>query len=195
MQANKKDEELSDYAKCTIRHKARSLVGKVGFTNSDIKDIEQEMALDLIQRMPKFDPNKAAHTTISARVIDRKLSKIIRHRTQEMRDFRRETCSLNDLLEDSEGETIERACTIDQDEGDLRTGKRHRAQAEEAQLSIDVSLVLSALPEDLKPIAERLRTETITEVAVSLGIPRATLYGARNRLRRIFENAGLRQYL
>jgi len=195
MSANKKQTELSEYAAETIRHKARQLVGKAGFTWDDIEDIEQEMTTDLLSRLPKFDPDKAAHTTFVARVIERKISKLIRHRKQEMRDYRRESCSLNDLIEDADGDTIERAYTVDQDEADIRTGRRHRTREEEAQLRIDVSLVLSKLPDDLRPVAERLMTETFTEASESLGIPRATLYGARDRLRLIFENAGLRDYL
>ncbi len=151
------------------------------------RDIEQEMALDLIQRLPKFDSNKAAHTTFVARVIDRKISKVIHHRTQEMRDYRCVSCSLNDLIKDPEGETIERACAIDQDKAEFRIGKRHRTREEENQLRIDVSLALSTLPDDLRTIAEHLESETFTEASGSLGIPRTTLYDVRDRLRRIFE--------
>ena len=195
MQVHKKQQGISDYAAQTIRHKARQIVGKAGFRKDDIKDIEQEMTLDLLSRMPKFNPNKAAQNTFVARVIERKISNLIRHRKREMRDFRSESFSLNDRIEDPESETVERACTIGQDEADIRIGRRRRAHEEEAHLRVDVSLVLSGLPSDLRELAELLKTQTITEAAQSLGIPRSTLYGSRDRLRCIFENAGLRGYL
>ena len=37
--------------------------------------------------------------------------------------------------------------------------------------------------------------ETITEAAKSLGMPRSTLYGVIGRLKSVFEDAGLRDYL
>lgn len=195
MHTDEKQNELSDYAKKTIRHKARSLVGRKGFTMDDIDDIEQEMTLDLIERMPKFDPDKAAQSTFIARVIDHKISKILRHRTQEMRDFHRESCSLNDLIEDSDGGVVERIHTLDREGVDLCAGGHSRTCNEDAQLRFDVSLVISGLPKDLKALAEHLMTETFTEASKSLGVPRATLYGARDRLRRIFEDAGLKEYM
>ena len=195
MDANQKWQGLSDYAAETIRHKARRLVGTAGFKKHDIKDIEQELTLDLLARLPKFDPDKATHKTFVARIIERKISTLIRYRTQERRDFRRESFSLNDHIKDPGGEAVERACTIGQDEAEIRIDRRHRSREEDAQLRVDVSLVLSGLPTDLRELAGLLKTQTITEAAQSLGIPRSTLYGSRDRLRRIFENAGLQDYL
>ena len=195
MDASQKRQGLSDSAAKTIRHKARQLVDTAGFKRHDLKDIEQELRLDLLQRLPKFNPNKATHETFVARLIERKISKLIRYRTQEKRDFRRESFSLNDRIDDPESESIERISTVGQDEADIRIGKRRRSREEEAQLRVDVSLVLSGLPNDLRELAELLKTHTITQAAESLGIPRSTLYGARDRLRCIFENAGLKKYL
>lgn len=195
MQANQKQQEISDYAAVLIRCKARQLVGKAGLTWDDVEDLEQEMRLDLLERLPKFDPDKAAHTTFVARVIERKISKLFRDRRPEKRDYRRESGSLNDPIADNEGETTERAYTIGQDEVDIRGGRRNRTREEEAQLRFDVSLVLSRLPEDLRAVAEQLMAETIAEAAKSLGMPRSTLYGAIGRLKPLFEDAGLRDYL
>lgn len=195
MQANRKQQEISDYAAVLIRCKARQLVGKAGFTWDDVEDLEQEMRLDLLERLPKFDPDKASRTTFVARVIEHKISKLCRHRKQQRRDYRRESGSLNDPIADGEGKTIEHAYTIGQDEVDIRMGHRRRSLEEEAHLRLDVSLVMSGLPESLREIAERLKTETITEAAKSLGIPRSTLYRSIGRLKVIFEDAGLRDYL
>ena len=196
MDANKKQKGLSDYAAETIRHKARQLIGKVGFTKDDINDLMQEMMLDLLERLPKFDPNKAAHSTFIARVIERKISKLIRHRMQEKRDYRREACSVNETIEDGNGGTVERAQTMSQDEHDLRTGKHSRPEEARIDMRLDVSFVISKLPADLKPLAERLMTHSITEVAREIGMPRSTFYETGiARLREIFEDKGLREYL
>jgi RNA polymerase sigma-70 factor (ECF subfamily) len=195
LDANRRPQGISDYAAELIRCKARQLLGKAGFTWSDVEDLEQEMILELIQRFPKFDPAKAAHSTFAARIVEHKISKLFRHRRREMRDYRRESCSLDDTIEDAEGETIWRACTINQDEAAIRLGRRTRTREEETQLRIDISLVLAKLPDDLREIAGQLLTKSVAEVARDLGIPRTTLYESVKRLRPFFEDTALRNYL
>ncbi|NQT19507.1 MAG: RNA polymerase subunit sigma-24 [Planctomycetes bacterium] len=186
---------ISDYAARLIRHKARQLAGKAGFTRSDTEDIEQELAVDLLERLPKFDSAKATKNTFSACVIERKISNLIRHRTQQMRDRRRESFSLNDLIKDDNGAAVERGLTIDHEDAGFRRGTRRRTREEEEHLRLDVSLVISALPSDLGKLAELLKTHTITQAAEKLGVPRTTLYGAVERLRLLFEQACLGDYL
>lgn len=195
METNHKQNGIDEYAARLIRHKAYQLIGTAGFTESDREDLEQEMALDLIMRLPKFDPNKAAHTTFVARVIERKISKLIRHRKQEKRDYRRETNSLSESVETEFG-SVERAQTISQDEYDRRIGRHGRPEAERLDMHLDVSLAISQLPPDLKPMAERLLTHSITEVASEFGISRGHFYEvAVARLRAIFQDKGLGEYL
>jgi len=195
MDANHNPKELTDYAKETILHKARQLIGKAGFTQHDLDDLMQELTLDLLERLPKFDPNKAAHTTFVARVIERKISKLIRHRKQWKRDYRRETNSLSESVETEFG-SVERAQTISQDEYDRNIGRHGRTEADRLDMRLDVSLAISQLPPDLKPMAERLLTHSITEVAREFGISRGHFYEvAVARLRAIFEDKGLGDYL
>jgi len=54
------DERLEDYAVQLIRHKAWQLVGRAGFTKDDREDIEQDLKLDLLRRLSKFNEIAAA---------------------------------------------------------------------------------------------------------------------------------------
>lgn len=191
-----KRSHLDSYARNLIRIKARQLVGKAGFTADSIEDLEQEMTLDLLQRLPRFDSNKAAHTTFVARVIDRKISNLIRHRTAELRDFRRESGSLNDEVRNGSGETDERAQTLSRTDNHRDPGRHHRPQNEDAGLRLDFSVVLDRLPPDLRQLAELLTTCSISEAARKLGVPRSTLRDNDiARLRELFESEDLRGYL
>ena len=189
---------INDYAEALIHHKARQLVGNAGYTADDVEELEQEMRLDLLQRLPKFDPGKGAYNTFVARLVERKICNLIRHRTQEIRDYRCEECSLNDIVEagDSANKKVERIETITQDEHDLRSGKYRRPAAERLDLRLDISLVLSKLPPELQKLAELLKTMSITQAARKLGIPRSTLYGSwLARLRQAFESMDPRHNL
>ena len=71
-------EGIDEYAVQLIRYKARQLVGRVGFTESDRDDLEQELMLDLLRRLPKYNPDRAQRNTFIARVVEHKIATIIR---------------------------------------------------------------------------------------------------------------------
>lgn len=186
---------IDDYALQLIKYKARQLVGRVGFTESDREDLEQEMILDLLRRLPKFDPKRAGRNTFIARIVEHKVATIIEAQKAGMRDYRLCSCSLNDRLEDEEGRSIERMETIDQEDYLRRTGKLSRPMSELRNLSIDLRSAVQTLPPELRELCKRLQTESVTEISRDTGIPRGTIYESIKKLRAIFEDAGLKDYL
>jgi RNA polymerase sigma-70 factor (ECF subfamily) len=197
LDTNRKHEELTEYALEVVHHKARQLVGKAGYTNDDVADIEQDLITDLLERLPKFDPSKATHNTFVARLVERKISNLLRDRLAAMRDCRREDCSLNDEIDTGDEEPpTQRVATISQDEHDLRTGKYARPAEERADLRCDIEAVLAVLPPELREDADMLAVMPITEVARTLGVPRATFYdNYLAKIRAVFEDKGLNGYL
>jgi len=191
-----KQHDLDEYAKSVIRHKARQLIGKYGFTHDDYEDLRQDMVLDLLRRLPQFDPGRACQNTFISRVVDRKVATIIRHRRQEKRDYRREAGSLDEPIEADDGGTVERGQAISQDDNDLNSGKQNRIEFERIDMRLDISIAIADLPPDLRALAERLKADTIAQIARDLGVPRSTLYETGiTRLRKAFEDKGLREYL
>lgn len=186
---------IDDYAVQLIKYKARQLVGRVGFTESDREDLEQEMVLDLLRRLPKFDPKRAGRNTFIARIVEHKVATIIEAQKAGMRDYRLCSCSLNDRLEDEEGRSIERMETIDQEDYLRRTGKLSRPMSELRNLSIDLRSAVQTLPPELRELCKRLQTESVTEISRDTGILRGTIYESIKKLRAIFEDAGLKDYL
>ena len=121
MGRNKYD-DIDPYAVEIIRLKARQLVGQAGFTASDRDDLEQELILDLLRRLPKYDPSRAKRNTFIARVVEHKIANLIEAQTAHKRDYRRCPCSLNERFEDEdEGRSVERAEKLDQEDYLLRT--------------------------------------------------------------------------
>ena len=188
-------EGIDEYAVQIIKFKAKQLVGRVGLTDSDREDLEQEMILDLLQRLPKYNPDRAQRNTFIARVVEHKIATIIEARKAGLRDYRLCNCSLNEHLEDEEGGSVERMETIDQEDYLRLTGKLSRSTAELRDLSIDVRQAIEKLPPELRELCRRLDTDTVTEISRDTGIPRGTIYESIKKLRAIFEDAGLRDYL
>ena len=125
----------------------------------------------------------------------RKVATLIRHRNSQMRDPRREACSLNECIDDGEGGTVERVQTIAAEEADRRLGRQARSDQETVELALDVEEVLNRLPDNLRGLCELLKTGSIADAARAMGVPRMTLNDHVKKLREFFEAAGLRDYL
>lgn len=182
-----------NYAERLIRHKARQLVGRYGFTLSDREDIEQELRLHLLQCMQRFDPNLGGCNTYISRVINRKIVSMLRHRLAEQREYHRVSCSLSESVVGEGGCHIERSQTLDKDvDARLADGRSH---VEDADLALDLQATLAKLSPELRRTCEVLMTLPIGEAAQALGISRFTLRARRLKLRQILSAHELQDYL
>jgi RNA polymerase sigma-70 factor (ECF subfamily) len=186
---------IDDYAVKIIKYKAKQLVGRYGLTIFDREDLEQEMILDLLHRLPKYNPKRARRNTFIARVVEHKVATIIEARKAGMRDYRLCRCSLNDRFENEEGNFIERMESIDQEDYLLRTGQLPRSTPDKRRLATDIRKTIDSLSPELRELCIRLATDTVMEISRDTGIPRGTIYESIKKLRAIFEDTGLREYL
>ena len=192
---DKRNGGIDEYAVQLIRYKSGQLAGKAGFRVSDRDDLEQELVFDLWRRLPRYDPARARRNTFIARVVEHKIASLIEAQKAAMRDYRRCRRSLNDRTEDADGRSLEREETIDQDDYMLRIGARSRPAEELHDLAIDVAALLETLPPELRELCRRLEAETVSEISRATGVPRGTLYESIRKLRKICEEAGLKEYL
>jgi RNA polymerase sigma-70 factor (ECF subfamily) len=183
-------EAVNDYAVRIIKHKARQLVGRYGLTFFDREDLEQELMIDLLQRMRHFNPAKAKKTTFMARIVERHIATILEARHAQCRDWRLCRVSLNTPHESDKGDTWELIDRVDS-EGTLGTCQPDTREIEINNLRIDVERVLNTLPEDLRDLCERLHESNMAEIARETGVARTTLYDKLTRIREAFREAGL----
>jgi RNA polymerase sigma-70 factor (ECF subfamily) len=187
-------ELFDDRALKLIRERVKRLIGRHGFTASDRDDLEQDMALHLLECLRRQQQPIDAPEGFFRKVIADYAVTLVRRRKAEKRDHRR-LSSLHDKVLDEDGEYVERARVIPEDHVQTRLHTASRSRLDEVELVDDVAAVLAKLPPDLRDLCERLKHHSITEVARQLGVPRTTLHDAIRRLRQHFEEAGLRDYL
>jgi len=195
MDTNKKHEQLTKYTMTLVQCKARQLVGKAGYTQDDLVDIEQDLIKSLLACMPQFDSAKATLNTFADRVVGSRIVDLLRRRNAEIRNRGREAFSLNEEIETEDG-SVEIIETVSQDEIDLRTGRYNRPEAERAHLQIDLNAVVAGLSPELRQVADMLRTQSVAEVARELGIPRRTFREKHlAQLREVFAANRMDDYL
>jgi RNA polymerase sigma factor (sigma-70 family) len=188
------DQILDDFACNLIKRKARRLARRPGFSHEDIEDIEQELALKLWESRSAFRPEKGSHEAFVTVVVNRAVSNILRERAAAKRDHRRVT-SLNTKVPGGPESPGDLGSSLAQDAHDARLGSSPRSPEERADLAFDVAEQLDSLPEGQRDLAERLKSQTVSEAAREMGVPRTTVQDAARRLRQPFEDAGLREYL
>ncbi|MDJ0766774.1 MAG: sigma-70 family RNA polymerase sigma factor [Myxococcota bacterium] len=177
-----------------IRRKVRSLIGKAGFRSWDFDDLMQELVIEVLQRLPKFNPNRGKKSSFIGAVINNKVRKMIAVQKTGKRDYRHCTCSLNDILDDGDSGGIERLETVDQERCLHLLGYPKRQAAQICDLSIDLSKVVEDLPEDLAELCYRLEIQSIADISRITGTPRGTIYELIKKIRSRLKAAGLNNY-
>jgi RNA polymerase sigma factor (sigma-70 family) len=168
---------FSPFTSGLIRNKARRLAKRTIFADMEVADIEQELVLRLLPALDQFDANAGHLNGYVFSVLSRLVASLIRERSMQKRQP-------NGL------------CFL---EAAIRTGvpePPNPASGDDlTDLKIDVAEILALLPPDLRDLAERMKTQTLAEVARDLKAPRSTLHRRVERLRQRFEDRGLDVYL
>lgn len=191
MNADNQRNGIDEYAVKQIKHKARQLVRHSAFTDADLDDLEQELTLDLLNRLRKYNPRRAQRNTFIARVVEHKAATILEAASAARHRERACALSLSDRIETAEGELIELGDTINERDRVRRHGAGFASQTEMSDLRMDLQAAVASLPPQLRRLCNLLETMTVTEVASTLGVSRAAIYRRIKKIRAAFEAAGL----
>ena len=182
---------IDDYAAKLCKLKSIQLIGKLGITIDDLPDIEQEIMIEIVTKLPDFDPEKANKKTFIRMLIDRKIADLLQIRKAAKRGYENLILSLNTEFEDDDGNTSEFIDEINQDDYFLRNGKSSRTNLDDLELSFDVVTIVGMLPENLRKICCLLSENTKTETARILGISKKKLYADIEKIEHFFRKHGL----
>ncbi|MEO2026662.1 MAG: sigma-70 family RNA polymerase sigma factor [Fuerstiella sp.] len=177
-----------------VKRKVRQIVGRAGYTRQDKEDLEQELLTRLLQGLRSFDPDVAHRKSFVTAIVERAVATILRDAEAQKRDHRR-ISSLQRLVDLTDEGPTELAETIGDREYNGRRCRDPRSDEDLAQLVTDLAEVIDSMPGELRDLAERMKTQSISAIAREIGVPRTTLNDAVRRLRQRFEQTGLRDYL
>lgn len=176
-----------------IGGKIRRLLGKAGLRQQDRHDLEQEVWTRLWPRLRAYDRRRGQPHAFLATVIERILANLLRDRLAAKRDIR-QVISLHQIARTEEGQA-ELGQTISQEERDVRQGRSARSETEQVEMTLDMAEVMARLPKDKQELMEQLQHSSLAEIARRNKVPRSTLQSQIRKLRQLFEDAGLRDYL
>jgi len=191
MDSTNRFEGIDEYAAALIRHKARQLARRPEFSQTDQEDLEQEMVLDLLKRLPQYDPKRAGRHTFIARVVEHKIAALLKHRRARKRDSGSRTESLRDESPNGDGRIAGEIHAVDEGAHSKRIGSASRLQSDRFEQTLDVAATVRALPDDLRALCKLLQSKTVSDISAETGIPRPTLYDAIKKIRAKFREGGL----
>ncbi len=190
------DQELATgFAGRFIRRKARQLVGKAGFTQSDRPDIEQELSLALYERHARFDATIAPWPAFVATVVSRFAATLLAARRTRKRHAGCIAGSLSSHNVGEDGRWTDLAQRVESRHVSALTGHHSRDEFECALLKIDLVAITERLPSYLQHLCFWLQYESVTETARRMHRSRTALYRRIARVRQVFAKAGLRDFL
>jgi RNA polymerase sigma factor (sigma-70 family) len=175
-----------------IRRKVRRVVGRAGITHQDVPDLEHDILLRILQRLPGIDPRNLH--AVANRVADQGIIDHLR-RLRSAKRASGPTTSLNTPVVGPDGSTITQADTVTQDHLHSRRNVSRIDPVKAIDFALDLAETLAHLPAQHRDVAKRLlEGDSLSQVARDLGVPRTTLSSRLRRLRERLERAGLREY-
>ena len=156
---------------------ASHLVRRGRFTVDDWDDLRQEMFLDLLQRLPRFRPERGDwHGFVRGIMRNRSAALAVEQEKHSLRFA---------------GETGDGAPGNDENGLEPLTDAPGEDSSTEVQLRLDVQRVLLRLPEHLRAVALLLRDMSVAEICQHTGKSRSGINHFIRQIRAAFEEAGL----
>jgi len=154
----------------------------------DFEDLLQDCLTHWLFAKDRYDPEaEASEKTFMARVVRNRLSDIIKELGRNKRKVLQNSVSLDEpLCEEEDSSTL--SDVLSDDEADL-------------SLRVELRMDFSKATPKLTPLQMKIcgllsgPDRTVTEISEQLGIRRKAVYREIERIRAIFEDEGLKNYL
>ena len=176
--------EDDSYERNYVKSKAWFLVKKRGFPAEQCEDIQQDMLVDLIERLPWHDRTKSPRTAFITMVVNHKAASIIEQRGSPSREHVRKEVSINTSMS-LDGRPAELGYTL--------LGSQTAAEASDRKT--DLERALASLPESLRLLWDlKVQAMSWTEISAKTGVPRPTLHDRWAKVCEHLRQAGVGQY-
>lgn len=188
MYSNNKYDGINPVIVSIVRRKVYQLINHQYFSKNDFQDLEQELIIEVLNKLVNYNPDKSSLSTFVKRITRDKAINLIAHRLAQKNDYK---VSIDSLYKDIPSHDNEPCLLIDiissnatfYDYDDFDSIEQMNIEFE-----IEVKQILKTLPNDLYDLYELLQYKNINEILQHTGMSRRTFYRKLKILKKIFAN-------
>lgn len=184
-------QEEFDFAARLIHRTAIRIIEKSRLTGADKGDIQQDLWLELLTRLPKYQVHRGHPRAFITLVLKNHAASILKAMTAAKRARGVPIRSLNKVISDDSDDPQELHETISVDDYLRLTRGPVRTEEERLDLALDVREFIAKLPPSDRVVCLLLIERDVTDIAGVIGIPRSTLRDLISRLRSTTEGLGM----
>jgi hypothetical protein len=166
---------------------ARRVIGRHGFTESDLPDLEQELVTAGLKALERLNPERGNGVGLVAAAVKSRLNALLVSRYAQKRDWRK-SCSLDTEIpgrsEDDEASSLIESLPSGGNFG--LPDKDGRNPAWKQLRCRDVNAAIGYLPPELQELCEDLKLMTPYEVMAERNLTHAQFYHRLAKIRRFF---------
>jgi RNA polymerase sigma-70 factor (ECF subfamily) len=174
-----------------IRYWARCLVQHPVFSSSDLEDVEQDLVMDLYERIPKFDPQQSGFSTFISMVVSRCASRLLSRATTAKRGAMQTVSLDTTVIRNRRGDLFMLSESLHASQ--CLWGHPGLSWDEVIHLQADLSRMLATAHIRLFDLAMGLFMENAAGVARLFSQSDATICAAIKKIRRILTHRGFRR--
>jgi hypothetical protein len=166
---------------------ARKTIGRHGFIEADLPDLEQELVSAGLKAMERFNPERGNSNGLIAVAVKSRLNAIIVHRYAKKRDWRK-CCSLNAEIS-GRGKNDEASSMIECLSTSGNSGNLNKDESNPAWKQMrcrDVNAAIEYLPPELKELCEDLKIMNPDEIMAKQNLGSSLFYKRLAKIRRFF---------
>jgi len=185
--------ELIEYVMKRTQFKAKQVVRKYP-SLGEIDDVRSAMVVDVMERLPKFNGERAGVKTFISRIIDNKIASMLKSRLAARRGSARKGPSVDDWVLDEHGAWTQREALIGEDRLHAHRGVSQRSDQERRDMELDVATILARLTPEQRKLCEQLKKLTPSEIKRETTRARSLIYKQMAPIEKIFFEAKLHLY-
>jgi DNA-directed RNA polymerase specialized sigma24 family protein len=161
-------------------------------TFDDLEDIESEMMIDVLQRLPRHNNKRWSYKTFIPHIIKNKAKHILRNRCDKKEYCFRNAQSMDAPYKGKKSLTLHQIIS-----SESLKGASKLTEGEQRELRCDLAEAISNLSDIQRQCCQAiLNKESISHMAKDHGIPQSTFYKrVIEPIRKAFRKAGLEAYL
>jgi RNA polymerase sigma factor (sigma-70 family) len=181
----------NEYAKTSIRVKARQLCRRADFNRSEREDVEQDLWLHLLTQAQNFDSERSALNTFIDRMVNSAAAHLVRRRESDMRadGFRTHSLDASPRGKDQHKKSLR--SSLSPDDGTRRSFTIPKSDLDEFENREALEFALASMPDGVRNLCSRVMGgESPTALARELGISRRRVRRMLDEAREHLERAG-----